>query len=84
MSAMLTAKDAAEELGVAAETVRAWCKDGTLRAINVASDLNRRAAWRIERAALDQFKDSRRSSPAPKPSRRRRDEREVIRFSDWV
>lgn len=73
MSPMLTAKQVAEELGIDPATVRDWCKNGTLDAIDVSARPGGRATWRIEREALERFKNSRRSVPAPKrPPRQRR------------
>lgn len=46
--ALLTTKQAAEQLGVSAETVRSLCRDGQIQSIRVGRKLRLRPAWVAE------------------------------------
>lgn len=52
--ALLTARQAAERLGLCAETIRRLIDRGDLRAINIGGDSGRTSVrWRIDPADLD-------------------------------
>ena len=50
MQELLSPKEVAEMLSVTTETVRRWCRSGTIRARKVGEKL-----IRIERASVEQF-----------------------------
>lgn len=56
---LLTVRQAAEYLQVPPETVRRWCREGTLK----ATLLGDRAGYRISEAAIDAFLKARGDPP---------------------
>jgi len=67
-----TVREVAEELGVGADTIYQWIRNGELRAINVGGQVKPR--WRISAAAKEEFERSRSNTP-PTPVTRRRSRR---------
>jgi hypothetical protein len=57
---------------VGADKVRAWIKNGTLLAINVAADLASKPQWRITPESVEAFEQRRSSEPTPQAPRRKR------------
>lgn len=49
---LLTAEEAAERLRVNPATIRKWCREGALRAIQLPGE---RGSWRITEEALTEF-----------------------------
>lgn len=79
----LSPPQAADLLGIAAEKVCLWIARGELRATNVATTLSGRPRWRIHRADLEAFLNSRSAAPEPPPAtrqRRKRDESVIEYF----
>jgi hypothetical protein len=65
-------KAAAEELGISETQCLALIHRKAIDAFNVATNPLGRPAWRIERSALNRFRESRgNSTPAPKCRQRR-------------
>lgn len=60
---MLTAKQAANRLGLTADSVRALINDGSLRASNFGR--GRTPRWRVSEDELNSFIESRRKQKAP-------------------
>jgi excisionase family DNA binding protein len=76
----LTASEAARLLRVRESKVLAWLRSGELAGADVSSNPGQgRARWRIAKADLVAFLESRRPRPAGKTARRRR-----ARPKDWV
>jgi excisionase family DNA binding protein len=76
----LTPADVAELLGLAKlDTVYALIRSGDLAAANVSPSAGR-PCWRISRAALDSFLESRTSTPTPPAPRRRTQRPPVTRY----
>lgn len=68
-----TPADVARELNVDEDTVRAWISKRQLIAADVSRGAGQRPRWRISRADLEAFLESRRTaSPAPKLERQKR------------
>ena len=71
--AFLTPVQVAREIGVQGDTVLAWIHSRQLLALDVSRGAGQRPRWRISRADLEAFLESRRTaSPAPAPERKRR------------
>lgn len=66
---MKTPSDVAAEFAVDADTVRGWIVSGRLLAINTAAP-GKRACYRIEQEAIDEFKS--RSAIVKLPIKRRK------------
>lgn len=60
------------ELGVSSERVYHWIGSGQLQAVNFANDRTGKARYRIERRAIEEFKQRRATEGPPPPLRRRR------------
>jgi hypothetical protein len=78
-----TVASVAEMLHVKADVVLAWIHRGELIAVNVAERRRwreRRPRWRIADEDLQGFLRSRRSTPAPKIARQRRDNGDQLFF----
>jgi transposase len=65
----LTTRQVALRLRVGQDKVHRWVLTGQLKGINTASSLASRPRWIITPEALEEFEQSRRSAPAPKPKR---------------
>jgi excisionase family DNA binding protein len=68
----LTPPAVAEMLGISAEKVLTWVRNGDLRAVNVATRLGGRPLWRIRRTDLEAFLAARENPPRVERSPRRR------------
>jgi helix-turn-helix protein len=74
-------EDVAQRYDVAIPTVLAWIHAGELRAFSVSRRAgSKKPRWRITLAALEAFEQTRTLTPAPQPSRRRRQNSDVILF----
>jgi len=63
------AREYAEQIGVAVDTVYGWIQAGDLRAVNVGA--GRRPTWRIPLEATHDFERARTNAPQPAPASRR-------------
>lgn len=68
---MLTLKQVAEELGSSQVQALSLVQRGQIDAVNIAADPTKRAAWRVSREALNNFKTARSNRPRTKPRRNR-------------
>lgn len=69
--AFMTPPAVAKLLGISAEKVLTWIRNGDLRAVNVATTLGGRARWRIRRTDLEEFLAARENPPrVVRPPRR--------------
>lgn len=72
LPSFLTPPAVAKMLGISAEKVHTWIRNGDLRAVNVTTKLGGRARWRIRRTDLEAFLAMRENPPrVVRPSRRR-------------
>jgi excisionase family DNA binding protein len=62
----------AKRFGVNQTKVLSWIKSGELNALDVSQARGDRPRWRVSQDDLDQFCESRRAVPAPKPVRNRK------------
>jgi excisionase family DNA binding protein len=68
----LTPPELARQLGVSADKILGWIRDGSLRAVNVATTTSGRPRWVIDLADLAAFEETRVSrAQTPKISKRR-------------
>ena len=74
----LTVGDIASDLRVKADIVLTWIRKGELTASNVAASGSRRPRWRIAPEDLATFLESRRPSPRPTATRRRKAKNEHV------
>jgi len=81
MEPMLTAQEVAEHLRINVDEVRRMLNRGELRGVNVGRG-NMKPRWRIEPAALEQFKQrmtiDRSNQRAPRPRKRVKDYLEIL------
>ena len=70
-------RDVAGRYRVGVAKVHGWIKRGELRAVNVASDLNKRPQWAITAEAMAEFETRRASQPTPKTPQRRKSKNNV-------
>ncbi len=68
----LTPPQVAERYGASPDTVRGWIERGELRAVNIARPGSKRARYRIEPDALDEFDRKKVPNVAPPTPKRRR------------
>jgi hypothetical protein len=68
----LTVAEFSRRYRVGEDKVRSWIARGELRAINTAAVLCGKPRWVIPPESVVEFEKSRRSGPAPKPQRQRR------------
>jgi excisionase family DNA binding protein len=69
---VLTVRDVAEEYRVSGHTVLRWITSGDLRAVDVSRTRGKRPTWRITRAAIAAWEQSRTTTPPPVRAHRRR------------
>ena len=69
---MLTPPQVARRLGVSADKVLSYIRNGELRAYDLATKRGGRPRYHIDPADLQAFLAARSATPAPKPQRRRR------------
>jgi excisionase family DNA binding protein len=77
---MLTPPVVAQRLGVSADKVLYWIKEGSLRAVNVALRVGGRPRWRIAEADLAAFETARLATVPPALRRRKCAPMDVIEF----
>jgi transposase len=75
-----TVRDAAARYRVGPDKIRAWIRQGRLKAINTATSLIGRPRWVILPHQLAEFERSREAMPPPKPVMRRRKPAEFIDY----
>ena len=70
----------ARQLGVKAERVVSWCRGGQLKAYNLAEPGSCRPRFKIDPIDLEVFLNSRAVVVAPKTTRRRRRDTNIVEY----
>jgi hypothetical protein len=74
----------ARKWGVSEEKIYAFIRAGSLRAVNLATQLGGKPRWMIDLADVLAFEQARSNAPAMKPQRRRRQNAPAAQAIEFV